>query len=66
MVVTVLMAPFEIAVGSVLALPTALALGLLMVRLTERSPQLNRPTIWAVASIAVTIPSLFIVGSVYQ
>jgi hypothetical protein len=62
--ITIAMLPFGILIGSVLALPAALVLGVVMVLLTQRNPQVDRPGVWAVAGVAVTIPALFIVGNV--
>jgi hypothetical protein len=62
---TLLLLPFGIIIGGVLALPSALLMGIGMRMLIERFVCLNRAAVWGCAGLLFALPATLLVGSVY-
>jgi hypothetical protein len=60
-----LLLPFEILIGSVIALPSVLLMGICMRFLIDRFACLNRARWWGCAGLLFALPATLVVGSVY-
>ncbi len=63
---TLALLPFAIPIGGMIALPTSLVMGGVMVWLIARWPQLDRWLVWIAAAVLASLPANLIVGGAYD